>query len=209
MTWTERHAARHLLILALASTGCSRKPIPPPVISQTGVASWYGHPFNGRQTASGEIYDMENLTAAHRTYTFGTVARVTNQANGKSVEVRITDRGPFVAERIIDLSHAAAQKISMPYTANVHLEVISTPRTRGLQAYAVQTGDFQERSAADVFLQRMRGQYGDAKLVFRPGDKSWRVLVGRLPTADKAASVAQEIERQIGPAFVVLLDDEE
>ena len=75
---------------------------------QTGIASWYGYPYHGRQAADGEIYDMEKLTAAHRTLPFGTWVRVTNLANGKTVDVRITDRGPFVRGRIIDLSLSGA-----------------------------------------------------------------------------------------------------
>src|SRR5262245_56577220 len=73
---------------------------------ETGVASWYGHPYHGRRAANGEIYDMEKMTAAHRTLPFGTWVRVRNLENNKTVDVRITDRGPFVGGRIIDLSHA-------------------------------------------------------------------------------------------------------
>ncbi len=81
--------------------------------TEIGIASWYGHPYHGRQAANGEIYDMEKLTAAHRTLPFDTWVRVENISNGKTVEVRITDRGPFVGDRIIDLSHAAAREIEM------------------------------------------------------------------------------------------------
>ncbi len=97
--------------------------------SETGLASWYGHPYHGRAAANGEIYDMEKFTAAHRTLPFGTVVRVTNLGNGKSVDVRIIDRGPFVAGRIIDLSHAAAKTIEMigPGVAQVRLDIIAAP----------------------------------------------------------------------------------
>ncbi len=81
--------------------------------SQTGMASWYGKKFNGRPTASGEIFDMYKLTAAHKKLPFGTRVRVTNLKNGKSVVVKVNDRGPFVRGRIIDLSYAAAKKIKM------------------------------------------------------------------------------------------------
>jgi rare lipoprotein A len=208
MTWTGRRGTRFLLVLTLVLAGC-KKQSSPPAVAETGVASWYGHPFDGRQTASGEIYDMEKLTAAHRTYAFGTVVRVTNQTNGKVVEVRINDRGPFVAGRIIDLSHAAAQSIAMPSIANVSLAVTSAPRTRALQNYAVQTGNFTDRQGAAALLNQMKGQYGEAKLVYRPGDESWRVLVGRLPSVGGADSLAQQIEKQNGSAFVVLLDDDQ
>lgn len=78
-----------------------------------GIASWYGHDFHGRITTSGEIYDMHALTGAHRTLPLGTMVRVTNVGNGKQVQVRITDRGPYVNGRVIDLSYAAAQELGM------------------------------------------------------------------------------------------------
>lgn len=97
--------------------------------TEEGVASWYGYPYHGRATASGEIYDMEELTAAHRTLAFQTWLEVTNLANGKRVEVRVTDRGPFVHGRIVDLSLAAARQIDMVRsgTARVRLKVIRPP----------------------------------------------------------------------------------
>lgn len=94
-----------------------------------GKASYYADKFHGRKTASGEVYDKKKLTAAHRTYAFGTVVRVTNKKNGKSVDVRINDRGPFSSGRIIDLSRAAAEKISMVNdgVVDVEVKVISVP----------------------------------------------------------------------------------
>src|SRR5260221_1043134 len=104
-------------------TGCTRKPVTPPEgKSQIGMASWYGKPFDGRLTASGEKYDMEKPTAAHRTFPFGTKLRVHSLVTQKTVEIRVNDRGPFVGDRIIDLSHAAAQAIDMQGVANVRLE---------------------------------------------------------------------------------------
>jgi rare lipoprotein A len=100
-------------------------------MTETGVASWYGIPYHGRQTASGEIYDMYQLTAAHRNLPFQTWVQVENLTNGKRVEVRITDRGPFVRNRIIDLSQTAADRIDMlrPGTVRVRLTVIARPKT--------------------------------------------------------------------------------
>jgi len=116
----------------LLSQGCAmlqRPPVPtppesakPPIektpaeqgkLPQTGNASWYGAQHQGKRTASGEIFDQELFTAAHRTLPFGTKIKVTNLANGKSVEVEINDRGPFVEDRIIDLSQAAAKALEM------------------------------------------------------------------------------------------------
>lgn len=93
----------------------------------SGVASWYGPGFHGRTTANGERYNMNDMTAAHKTLKFGTKVRVTNKTNGKSVVVRINDRGPYVGSRIIDLSKSAAQAIDMigPGTAGVTVEVLA------------------------------------------------------------------------------------
>jgi rare lipoprotein A len=96
------------------------------VQTATGVASWYGGKFHGRRTASGETYNQHALTAAHRTLPFGTEVVVTNENNGRSVVVRINDRGPFSGGRVIDLSHKAATQIGMinSGTARVRLEII-------------------------------------------------------------------------------------
>ena len=97
--------------------------------SESGIASWYGTPYHGQRSASGEIYDQEKLTAAHRTLPFGTRVRVRRLDTGGSILVRINDRGPFVKSRIIDLSHAAAAQLGMTAggVAPVALEVVETP----------------------------------------------------------------------------------
>lgn len=94
-----------------------------------GTASWYGEEFNGRLTASGEVYDMYKMTAAHKTLPLGTMVRVTNEDNGKTIEVKINDRGPYVKGRIIDLSKTAGRAIGMREagTAKVKLEVVRWP----------------------------------------------------------------------------------
>jgi rare lipoprotein A len=119
-------------------TGCARKtsahvpaPVKPARIgeTETGIASWYGVPYNGRRSANGEIYDMEKLTAAHRTLPFDTWVEVTNLVNHKHVEVRITDRGPFVDGRIIDLSLAAARQLDFVQAGivRVRIKVVKKP----------------------------------------------------------------------------------
>ena len=100
------------------------KIVSPPVTpgyTEEGSASWYGEPFHGRRASNGEIYDMYKLTAAHRTLPFETIVRVTNLNNGKSTTVRITDRGPFVSDRVIDLSKAAAQAVGISGVGRVTL----------------------------------------------------------------------------------------
>jgi len=126
-----------VVALTLVLSGCATSrgavpgvtPEPVPVKSQSGEASWYGRPHQGQATASGEIFDMNQLTAAHRTLPFGTRVLVTNLRNGRSVEVRINDRGPHVADRIIDLSFAAAQALdsSSVGTIPVRIQVLALP----------------------------------------------------------------------------------
>ncbi len=214
---------QHVAKLAVTSammlfglTSCNKSPATPSAsggasakAAGTGIASWYGHPFDGRLTASGEVFDMEKLTAAHRTFPFGTVLLVKNQGNGQTVQVRVNDRGPFVANRIIDLSHAAAGKIAMSSIATVSLDVISMPRTRAIQNYAVQVGSFAAEVEARSVAEGMRKQYGTAKLVFRAEDNTWRVLVGSLPSIEQADGLAQQLAAKGGTPFVVILDEED
>ena len=103
-----------IVLAACATPRAGRPPPPSPALlgwEERGQASWYGDPYHGRPTASGEIYDMRQLTAAHRTLPLGTRALVTHLGNGRTVEVRINDRGPFVWGRILDLSRAAAERL--------------------------------------------------------------------------------------------------
>ncbi len=123
-------------LIVIGATGCTKHvSVARPVSighTETGIASWYGEPYHGRKTASGEVYDMNSLSAAHRSMPFGTWVQVTNLGNAKHVTVRITDRGPFVHGRIIDLSRAAAQQIEMigPGTARVRVKVVRAPAAK-------------------------------------------------------------------------------
>jgi rare lipoprotein A len=179
--------------------------------SETGLASWYGHPYHGRAAANGEIYDMEKLTAAHRTLPFGTLVRVTNLGNAKTVDVRIIDRGPFVAGRIIDLSHAAAQAIDMigPGVAQVRVDIVALQAvTPDENWYAVQAGAFQDKDRAERLRQSMEHEYGSARLVMRRGyPVLWRVLVGKEHTEDAANVLAERIRTEVRTGFVVRLDE--
>ncbi|HMD50129.1 MAG TPA: septal ring lytic transglycosylase RlpA family protein, partial [Bryobacteraceae bacterium] len=178
--------------------------------SETGIASWYGHPYHGRAAANGEIYDMEKLTAAHRTLPFGTWVHVTNLTNAKTVDVRITDRGPFVDGRIIDLSHAAAEAIGMigVGVTQVRLEILSAPAiASSMNWFAVQAGAFADKDRAERLRDSLAREYGSVHLVFRQGTPAlWRVLVGKEPTEQAAGELARRMRSEIGPAFVVRLD---
>jgi len=190
--------------------------VPPTVTAppawETGIASWYGYPFHGRRAANGEIYDMEQMTAAHRTLPFNTMVRVHDLDNEKTVDVRITDRGPFVDGRIIDLSHAAARALEMigPGTARVQLEILTAPPLALEARYGVQVGAFRNRDSAEHLRQVMEAKYGHATLVQRndtPG--LWHVVVGREATIAGASALSARIVGEnhgIIAAFVVLLD---
>jgi rare lipoprotein A len=149
-------ARRRFLVALLGMlAGCRRKKkvhLPPPVpavvgATETGRASWYGHPYHGRRTSNGEVYNMEAMTAAHLSLPFGTWVRVTNLDNGRRTDVRINDRGPFVKNRVIDLSKAAAREIAMlgPGTARVRLEVVAKP---GAAEPRITAGSYEGPSTA-------------------------------------------------------------
>jgi len=213
---------RALLACAAASAllcacgGRARVHPPAPVPSgavETGIASWYGRPYHGRPAASGEIYDMNQLTAAHRTLPFGTRVRVRSLESNKVVDVRINDRGPFVEGRILDLSWAAARALGLvgPGTARVRLEVLAVGAPAPNNAFAVQVGAFRDRANAERLRKDMERRYGFAILVARQGEPVlWRVLVGRVSTLEAAAELAARIHNQgrgkLGSSFVVRLD---
>jgi rare lipoprotein A len=214
------------LTLAVVLAGCGHRHkisrhVPPPGAgpsapvkpgyTETGVASWYGHPYHGRPAADGEIYDMEKLVAAHRTLPFNTWVRVINVKNDKSVEVRIIDRGPFIDGRIIDLSHAAATAIGMIVsgTAEVRMEVIQAPASAPAAVFAVQVGAFRDRSNAERVRDQMQSRYGSARLLDRPENPGvWRVLVGSTDNQQAADSLAARIRQETGErnAFSVRLN---
>lgn len=229
------HTIPLIAALACFATACGpkrkvRTAKPAPIgSSETGIASWYGDPYHGRRAANGEIYDMEKLTAAHRTLPFGTWVRVKNLSNARTVDVRIQDRGPFVHRRIIDLSRAAARELEIlgPGTAKVRLTVISPPTisppmisppmTRESVAaplpaakadlFAVQIGAFQDRTKAESLAAGMKELYGAARIVVREGKPQvYRVLVGQEDSNEKANALAERLRLAGTDGFVVRLD---
>jgi rare lipoprotein A len=178
---------------------------------EEGVASWYGDPFNGHRTSNGEIYDMYQFTAAHRTLPFGAVLRVTNLSNGKQTEVRINDRGPFVGNRIIDLSLSAARAIDMvgPGTAQVRIEMLGGPSPT-VGAFGVQVGAFLVKENADALRDRLATQFSPVIVVpyDSPNGQYFRVRVGRVASEGAAGDIANQL-RAAGQSytFVVRLDN--
>jgi len=190
------------------------KTVPPPVpigYTEEGIASWYGNPFHGRRASNGEIYDMYKLTAAHRTLPFETMVRVTNLNNGKSTTVRITDRGPFVNDRIIDLSMAAAREIESigPGVVPVRLEVLgNVDVTAGF--FTIQVGAFRERANADRLRDRLSLSYSPIYIqqYDSPDGTFYRVRVGRVSGEPEAQEFAEKLRNTEGfSSFVVRLDE--
>jgi len=167
---------------------------------QEGLASWYGGKFQGRQTASGEIFDTNELTAAHKTLAFGTVVKVTNLENGKSTVVRINDRGPFIPGRIIDLSRAAAVAIGAAGNgvAKVRIEELpsDSPEAAGIAVvrapvtYSIQVAAYRNREYAERSLERLRDRGFIATLKKTP-EGIYRVLVKDVPESKLQATKQQ------------------
>lgn len=176
------------------------------------MASWYGMPFDGRRTSDGETYHMHQFTAAHRTLPFGSIVRVTNLDNGKQTEVRINDRGPFVADRVIDLSLSAAEAIGMvgPGTAKVRLEIVRGPLNPQTGFFGVQVGAFETQSSAERLRRDLEARYSPVIIATYDSPKGmfYRVRVGRFSTEDAARQLAGQLRSSDRfTTFVVRLDD--
>lgn len=177
-------------------------PKPPPLVKrvQYGWASWYGREFHGRRTASGQIYNMYDLTAAHPTLPLGTRVMVTHLKKGRSVVVTVNDRGPFVKGRIIDLSYAAARMLDMVQegVAWVRVEVLSWPgqplRAQG-RGFTVQVGAFSRKvNALKLKEELSRVCEGVYITVLDTGQgRYWRVRVGSFPTREEAQVMAERL----------------
>jgi len=196
-----RIAGVTLVVLAIAACGPKKRPavraIPHPIgWTETGMASWYGNPYHGRRAANGEVYDMNRFTAAHQTLPFDTWVRVLSLDTNRTIDVRITDRGPFVDGRVIDLSRAAAEQIGMigAGTARVRIEVIPPRRLEEGPFYGVQVAAFADRESAERLRQRLERRYGPARVIRREGSPViWRVVTGREHTLADAEAIAERL----------------
>ena len=165
----------------------------------TGYASWYAGKFQGRLTANGEVFDTNQLTAAHRTLPFGTIVDVEHLGNGLTVRVRINDRGPFIDGRVIDLSRSAADSIRMTAegVARVRITVVAGPPP---ERRVVQVGSFDGRANADRVVESLRRAGMDARIEEGPG--VWRVVVGPMP--EHAVDAARTRLAALGYANVLV-----
>ena len=184
--------------------------------SQLGIASWYGPSFHGKPSASGELYDMWAFTAAHRTLPFGTLVQVTKVETGKTVTVRINDRGPFIKGRIIDLSYTAARELEMigEGTADVALTIVS-PRNASIPSitahtrFWVQVGAFTNLMEAMTLQERLGSQYDQArvKTVNLPSGEWHRVQVGIFHSKKTAQTAARALQNDFGGNPLILISN--
>jgi rare lipoprotein A len=207
-----------LVTLLLIVSGCAvptskvaLPSLPEGRVSQTGIASWYGPGFHGKATASGEIYNQHDLTAAHQTLPLGTRVMVTNLENGSATEVLVNDRGPFAKNRIIDLSYTAAQAIDMigPGTALVRVEVISSPTP--LQAirpsldYTLQLGSFAQLENAQQLRERIAKNFSGVTITPLHAKDAvyYRVHLGTFTNRGAAEAQARAVS-QAGYSVIIM-----
>ncbi len=170
-----------------------------PISSEVGIASWYGPPYANRKGADGTVYDQNAMTAAHRTLPMGSIVRVTNLANNESVLVRITDRGPFVDGRILDLSLAAAKAIDVyrPGIAKVRVEAFAPPERAGVDPagkWCVQIGAFLDEADAIVLKNDLMRRYSTAKVIEFAGPTGhWVRINPQKPDKATASEIADSI----------------
>ncbi|NJL60152.1 MAG: septal ring lytic transglycosylase RlpA family protein [Desulfobacteraceae bacterium] len=184
---------------------------------EVGIASWYGDPFHGKRTSSGETYDMHTISAAHKLLPLGTYVRVRNISNNRILDMRINDRGPFVGGRIIDLSYAAANQLGVVSPGTAKVEVIAlgmaSDNTSNYEPtdyfnghFTVQVGAFSDVKNAQNLSQNLRQTYGHAQVVpcRRDNQTFYRVLVGRYTSIEQVQQYELALkERGFNGAFAI------
>jgi peptidoglycan lytic transglycosylase len=181
-----------------------------PIFSETGAATWYTAPYRGKKAANGQVFSDDALTAAHRTLPMGSLVVVTNLTTQQQSAMRISDRGPFVPDKIIDLTIASAKAtgIYRMGTAPVRIDVYQTPKPMETGGrWCVQIGAFTSETRAEKMKAALLRAYPDANVIEFPGEKSYWVRIR--PRGDDRA-VAERIERRVRPtqgdAYLTRLD---
>ncbi len=181
-----------------------------PIYSETGTASWYGPPYHNHRGANGQIYDQNALSAAHRTLPMGSLIRVTNLRTGQSAIMRVTDRGPFVQDRIIDLSVASAKAVGVwrPGTAEVRVDVYAAPKPiEDGGRWCVQIGAFSKEKEALKLEEHLERKYHTANVIEFTGPTGHWVRIRPLNDDKKRAmEIAKEVRPEEGGAYLVRLD---
>jgi rare lipoprotein A len=193
----------------VSACGTERIPLPdrdfpPPTLTRRGTeigkCSWYGPGFNGQLTAAGEVYDQNALTAAHRTLPLGTRIEVTDRSTGRSIQVRVNDRGPYLAERMCDLSYGAARSLGMIGRGVVDAEIrVLAPRYASYPSvrYALQLGVFHNRADAETFSRQLsRRDLRGSVDVIDASPATYRVRVGTFTKRSDAAAAARKLRRR-------------
>jgi rare lipoprotein A len=165
------------------------------IYRETGTASWYGGDLHGRPTASGETFDMNGVSASHRTLPLGTVIRVTNLDNYKTIDVRISDRGPFVRSRILELSYGAARALDFVRAGTAMVKIETNEPVRGDGVFTVQAAAFVEEEHARTLKRRLQTKYETVYILSRETNfgKFYRVRVGMYPSEEKAERIAAKL----------------
>ncbi|MGO8757756.1 MAG: septal ring lytic transglycosylase RlpA family protein [Terracidiphilus sp.] len=181
-----------------------------PILSEEGYATWYTAPYKGRRAANGQVFDDLAMTAAHRTLPMGSLVVVTNVKTGQSSAMRITDRGPFVVDRMLDLTIASAKAVGVYRTgmALVRMDVYQTPKpieTGG--RWCVQIGAFHDEDEALKLKEQLLRKYPGSNVIEFPGEKSYWVRI-RPQGDDRAMAeyIARHLEPVEGDAFLTRLD---
>ncbi|HUS19992.1 MAG TPA: septal ring lytic transglycosylase RlpA family protein [Terriglobales bacterium] len=181
-----------------------------PIYVETGVASWYGPPYHNRKAANGEVFDMHQLTAAHKTLPLGSVIRVTNLNNGQAALMRVTDRGPFIGDRVLDLSMGAAKEIGVYRSglAKVKIEVLDSPKPLDAGGrWCVQIGAFTDSDEASKLKSKLMRKYKTAKVIqFTGPTGDWVRIRPINDDRSRAFEVARETKVNEGGVFLVRLD---
>ncbi|MGD0903594.1 MAG: septal ring lytic transglycosylase RlpA family protein [Terracidiphilus sp.] len=181
-----------------------------PILSEEGLATWYTAPYKGRKAANGQVFDDRALTAAHRTLPMGSLIVVTNLKTGQSSPMRITDRGPFAEDRIIDLTIASAKATGV-YRAGlvqVRIDVYRTPKPIATGGrWCVQIGAFRSERAADKLKQQLLRKYPASNVIeFPGGDSYWVRIRPQGDNRELAESIARKLRPSEGEAFLTRLD---
>jgi rare lipoprotein A len=181
-----------------------------PVWSETGTASWYGPPYNKRRGANGQIYDQDAMTAAHRTLPLNSLIRVTNVRTGQQAVLHVTDRGPFVPGRVLDLSLASAKALGvyLPGLATVRIDVFAVPAPiESGGRWCVQIGAFKDEDAAEKLRTHLSRKYQTANVIEFTGPTGhWVRIRPFRDNKERAAEIAHELKPSEGEAYLVRLD---
>lgn len=181
-----------------------------PILTEEGEATWYTAPYKGRKAANGQVFSDDGLTAAHRTLPMGSLIVVTNLVTRQASAMRVSDRGPFVPDKILDLTIASAKSIGVyrAGTARVRIDVYQTPKPIEIGGrWCVQIGPFTSERKAIRFKEKLLNQYDGSRVIEFPGEKSYWVRIR--PEGDdrgQAAAIARRVQPEEGAAYLTRLD---